>query len=541
MSDIIVALLASVEPSTITDIFSGLMLLLFSLAIFSKLSNRYQDYLAFAPTLMTSLGILGTFTGIVIGLFDFNISHIDSSIALLLEGLKTAFITSILGIALSLILKLLMQCYQPKQFFIEETTMADLHSAICAQVTATQSLARVVEDNQQDFLATQQALTDVARQHQQTFLENQKELAADSRSIELKNQQEFLKNQESYLQKLDSQVANFARAGVQSLVAEMHEVVKDFNKHVQVEFGENFQQLGTCLDQFGVTLNSMGAEFEQHEERMQYWSEHCDANVLSLVRVRNELEDVNGLLSDIPKFISEFGSMMKDGQQQLITINELFDHYADISTKVSTVLPDVGNKLVAFTASTDKLQHLMTYDIQQLVESYRATLANAQEAALSPIHAWQNQIDTSLNKLTHSFQQSLTTMTEQNEGLAQQTSLVVNTLDTLATIDNKLIDKLITQSVAVHRSSMQELAVHQAKTHQEMTESLSQLIKQNYQHSEGAMGRQVENIESHMAREIEQVMRTMGEALAMISGQFTRDYQGLINQMQDRLAPESVQ
>jgi hypothetical protein len=38
-----------------------------------------------------------------------------------------------------------------------------------------------------------------------------------------------------------------------------------------------------------------------------------------------------------------------------------------------------------------------------------------------------------------------------------------------------------------------------------------------------------------MGREVEEVMRGMGEALAMISGQFTSDYQGLIYQMQGLL------
>lgn len=55
------------------------------------------------PSVFTTLGILGTFSGIYIGLLDFDVNNIDSSIPKLLEGLKTAFLTSILGIMLSLI------------------------------------------------------------------------------------------------------------------------------------------------------------------------------------------------------------------------------------------------------------------------------------------------------------------------------------------------------------------------------------------------------------------------------------------------------
>jgi hypothetical protein len=528
-------MLASVEPSTITDIFSITMLLLFVIAVFSKASNRFLEFLAYAPSLLTSLGILGTFTGIVIGLFDFNIEHIDSSIALLLDGLKTAFITSILGISLSLILKLFMQIYQPARYATADITMEDLHNAMHSQVMATESLASTMMDNQNEFLATQQQLTDVAREHQHAFVENQRQLAAENREIELKNQQDFLSNQEAYLEKLDSSVARFAQEGVRSLVSEMHAVVKDFNHHVQTEFGENFQQFGEHLDLFSNTITSLGNEFGEHEERMQYWTEHCDANVISLVRVRNELEDVGGLLSKVPEFVGSFGGVMEQSQQQLSTINELLHNYGNISQRINDILPDMGDKLTTFTQSTATLQQLMTEDIKQVVDAYRDTLVDAQANALAPITAWQEQLDSSQSKLHDSYQQSVASMTKQSQTLEQQIKLISNALETMSTLDSKLIDKIVEQSIAVHRSGMQELAVHQAKTHQEMSHSLTKLIQQNHSQNERTMERQIDNIENHMEREIEQVMRTMGEALGMISGQFTRDYQGLITQMQGLL------
>lgn len=227
MSDIIRLILASLEPSIITDFFSVIMIVLFLIAVFSKYMNRYLNYLDYAPSLLTSLGILGTFTGIVIGLFEFNISDIDSSISLLLDGLKTAFITSILGITLSLILKLFSQCYRSKYDKEKDITMEHLHDALSNQLLETKLLSESMKNNQIDFLATQKELTDVSRLHQQEFVENQRMLAEENRSIELKNQNDFLTNQEAYLEKLDSSVSRFAQEGVQSLVREMNEVVSN--------------------------------------------------------------------------------------------------------------------------------------------------------------------------------------------------------------------------------------------------------------------------------------------------------------------------
>lgn len=55
------------------------------------------------PTVFTTLGVLGTFVGIFFGLQNFDVDKITESIPPLLEGMKTAFSTSIWGIVLSLL------------------------------------------------------------------------------------------------------------------------------------------------------------------------------------------------------------------------------------------------------------------------------------------------------------------------------------------------------------------------------------------------------------------------------------------------------
>ncbi|MBD3807873.1 MAG: MotA/TolQ/ExbB proton channel family protein [Epsilonproteobacteria bacterium] len=55
---------------------------------------------------IVSLGILGTFVGIAIGLYHFDVSNIKESMPQLLEGLKTAFVTSGVGIFFSILLSI---------------------------------------------------------------------------------------------------------------------------------------------------------------------------------------------------------------------------------------------------------------------------------------------------------------------------------------------------------------------------------------------------------------------------------------------------
>ncbi len=70
----------------------------------SKQASWHTDTNTWA-SILTVIGIFGTFFGIFIGLQAFEIENIDGSIPELLEGLKLAFLTSLLGILSAIILK----------------------------------------------------------------------------------------------------------------------------------------------------------------------------------------------------------------------------------------------------------------------------------------------------------------------------------------------------------------------------------------------------------------------------------------------------
>lgn len=55
------------------------------------------------PAFLSTLGVLGTFWGITVGLSEFKTNNLEGSIPVLLEGLKTAFYTSLLGMISSMV------------------------------------------------------------------------------------------------------------------------------------------------------------------------------------------------------------------------------------------------------------------------------------------------------------------------------------------------------------------------------------------------------------------------------------------------------
>lgn len=83
----------------LTITISIMIVVLFTISLRSTTRNYKNE--------IVSLGILGTFLGIAIGLFQFDVTDIQESMPSLLGGLKTAFITSGVGISFSILLSML--------------------------------------------------------------------------------------------------------------------------------------------------------------------------------------------------------------------------------------------------------------------------------------------------------------------------------------------------------------------------------------------------------------------------------------------------
>jgi uncharacterized protein YoxC len=73
------------------------------------------------PNVFVTLGLFGTFTGIAYGLLNFDTTpdHIKDSIKLLLDGLKSAMFTSIVGILLSLIFSKIIKIFINTKYITE--------------------------------------------------------------------------------------------------------------------------------------------------------------------------------------------------------------------------------------------------------------------------------------------------------------------------------------------------------------------------------------------------------------------------------------
>lgn len=153
--------------TVIVLIFFGCIALVISFKKSDKLI-AHRRIIEYFPTFVSTLGVLGTFYGITVGLLSFDTGDLDKSIPGLLDGLKTAFFTSLAGMIGSMILSGFISKKQDEK----DDGVSDINQAagtICQAVqqmsdlnkTTIEQLARQMEEQEKDRKAFYRSMGDV--------------------------------------------------------------------------------------------------------------------------------------------------------------------------------------------------------------------------------------------------------------------------------------------------------------------------------------------------------------------------------------------
>ncbi|MEK9812905.1 MAG: hypothetical protein VW440_07690, partial [Bordetella sp.] len=130
---------------------------------------RFDGFAAsHGPEILTTMGIMGCFTGITLALFSFDAADVQASIPSLLGGIRTAFWASLAGVAGALSLRFAQRFRQPREADAEEEGIAqevDLRDVIAelrvsrkeanesgqAQADALRAINRAVAESAQSI------------------------------------------------------------------------------------------------------------------------------------------------------------------------------------------------------------------------------------------------------------------------------------------------------------------------------------------------------------------------------------------------------
>lgn len=482
----------------------------FSTCSAHKINLRLLDT---AAGTLVGLGLLGTFLGLTLGIKDFDSSstqNIQKSIQLLLSGMGTAFITSLVGMLLSMIYSFCDKYWRNRLskhlhvltkkldslYYIDDRTLDDLNEQALAKSIAS-TMKEVVEHEMRSVVnALNEKLTynnesgeatTIANAIREILKENQEQSKAlksfsTDLAIELNNgfdevlsrqmQQKILPLMENvdattkaiveHIDQMASLVSSPATDMIQTVVDElknsMSEMMKEFSSGLS---GSATNELETLAHQLGTAAQSM-ADFPNNM-----------AHISSTLQVM--IEEVKNTVSEISQTSANANSTAMQQMQEQITfatsaISAAIAEVKDVMSGISQSSQEQSNQMVSKLA--DAAEKMGTFlsgtistlssSVQQSVKSITDDVNNKQ----ADLIALQEDTTSQTKKLLETFNTGLDRLEKMNEYITgtmnmfqQAQGQITGSTAHLQTItgDMKLATQLFNKSQTDYAVKMEEM------------------------------------------------------------------------------------
>ena len=341
------SVISTAGADQMTEAFLIIILSIFVVAILSKKLGKLNAFTLYTPTLLTSLGMLGTFTGISAGLLAFDTANIDTSIGQLLAGLKTAFITSLAGMFFSILFKALSairiienkaQNHQPE----DNITNGHLHAAMQQQVDITKELKKSIGGDNEDSLVSQFKImrSDITHEQRQTKQVLESASAYLGKLIEIANQQQqnFVKFEQHLEEQLKSFAEMLSESATKQVISALEVVIKDFNEKITDQFGDNFRELNAAVKE----LVSWQDNYKQQlvEMKAQY-----DQGVLAIEKTEASVVHIAHKADTIPEAMEKLRQVVEVNQYQINHLSDHLEAFAETKDKAVDAIPEIQKQI----------------------------------------------------------------------------------------------------------------------------------------------------------------------------------------------------
>ena len=294
-----------------------------------------------APSILTSVGIFGTFLGIALGLMNFDSVDVEGSVPQLIEGLKTAFWSSIAGLLGSMTIK-----------------MRHVLNHVRGIDGSVQVMGATMDD-----LAT--LLGDI-----RLLLNNSGLTKVD----------EYLKNTD---QRLETSLKTFAKgigdyqqqmadANSKALMTALQSLLANFNQQIGTQYGENFQQLNQAVGQMLQWQENYKTELESllSEQR---------ANGKLLDKATEAYKTMVEHTQAFNQVAETLGSVMSGLQQQSESLGKYLDSLANLVNKAGGGLPKLEDRIHALTDGLAGQLEDQHTQMQRLIDGSAKRVADSVE------------------------------------------------------------------------------------------------------------------------------------------------------------------
>jgi uncharacterized protein YukE len=292
---------------------------------------------------IVSLGVLGTFIGIFIGLQDFNPEDMKNSINNILLGLKTAFFTSIIGMGTALTLSTFQKIISKKEDGLSYTDIL---------LDISRKLDNLEELNNQQINTTNETSkvhTSINRLRVTSSKENQK-------LIEI----------------LD---VNFKQMN-----KSLEQVIQNFNQELQNSFGDNFKKLNEAV----INLVEWQNNYKTHIEHI---SEHLTISTSSIEKSKESLNIISSKNEEVLKTYEQLKDIIDIYHHQIEELTKHLKTYSKLSDNAENMFFTITKNLSQTTEDFTKLRDIILSSNQEQKSSF---LLNNEEIKKAHLDLTQN-------------------------------------------------------------------------------------------------------------------------------------------------------
>mgnify|MGYP001267187967 FL=1 len=287
------------------------------------------------PSIFTTIGIFGTFVGIIIGLLNFDVNNITDSIPILLEGLKTAFFTSILGVILSLIYNYRNHSILHQVENKKEVKVSDELSALKELVAI---LKQFKEESNKNFTQLSNILVG---EKDNSLLTQISKLRTNIIDLEKEN-----KNQSNILLKIQNSLGGDAETSLLTQIQKLRTEISDYkNENIKIlqkiiiTLNDNNEQMKQKFDEFSVLLakNNTEALVKVMKTATEEFNKQMSAIVERLVQ--ENFQELNNSVARMNQWQQENKEMIKILIDQF---NKVADDFVTTSDAIENIIENTS-------------------------------------------------------------------------------------------------------------------------------------------------------------------------------------------------------
>jgi len=334
-------LLSQISAQSVTNLFLAILITVLAFAIFSSKRGKHGQLVQYAPNLLTSLGILGTFVGIVIGLLGFDTGDIDGSIGPLLAGLKTAFITSLAGMFMAIVFKIL----DGTGLIAPPTPAEEPDSA-----TPEQVLGSMMRQER----ALTKLTTAIAGDEETTLISQIRLMRSDQMDAQKALREEIQVQRKTFAEfqdRLWSQMETFAemlsKSATEQVINALKEVIADFNKNLTEQFGENFKRLD-------ASVQKLVEWQDNYREQLDQMNEQYAEGVKAIGHTRELVGQIEADTKKIPETMDSLKTLLESTQHQLAELERHLEAFRDMRDRAVEAVPQIKTQVDSIVEDVTK-------------------------------------------------------------------------------------------------------------------------------------------------------------------------------------------